>query len=175
MPQSHSLRGRGEAPGLWPLEYFYERVWTKSLAERRTMNIGMERVARARLSEDPWQLHVVGKLVGMPTELPRAPRQSAPSRKPDVLAAQHYEGAAKAGLAYGPAFQSVAKVWLDPGETTSAELTLEERSFAYWEPTATATTAGLDDQGDWYVAPGTYELHVGRSSADVAHVVSVER
>jgi len=43
---------RGEAPGLWPLEYFYERVWTKSLAERRTMNIGMERVARARLSED---------------------------------------------------------------------------------------------------------------------------
>ena len=40
---------KGEAPGLWPIEFFYERVWTKSLAERRTMNIGMERVARARL------------------------------------------------------------------------------------------------------------------------------
>ena len=43
---------RGEAPGIWPLETFYEQVWTKSLAERRTMAIGMERVARARLSED---------------------------------------------------------------------------------------------------------------------------
>ena len=50
---------RGEAPGLWPLEYFYERVWTKSLAERRTMNIGMERVARARLSEDDRSLQDV--------------------------------------------------------------------------------------------------------------------
>jgi glucose/arabinose dehydrogenase len=43
---------RGEAPGIWPLEFFYERVWTKPLAERRTMAIGMERVARATLSED---------------------------------------------------------------------------------------------------------------------------
>ena len=43
---------RGEAPAVWPIEFFYERVWTKSLAERRTMEIGMERVARARLSED---------------------------------------------------------------------------------------------------------------------------
>lgn len=43
---------RGEAPAIWPNEFFYERVWTKSLAERRTMAIGMERVARARLSED---------------------------------------------------------------------------------------------------------------------------
>jgi aldose sugar dehydrogenase len=43
---------RGEAPALWPNEFFYEQVWTKSLAERRTMNLGMERVARARLSDD---------------------------------------------------------------------------------------------------------------------------
>ena len=35
-----------------PNEFFYEQVWTKSLAERRTMSLGMERVARARLSDD---------------------------------------------------------------------------------------------------------------------------
>jgi glucose/arabinose dehydrogenase len=43
---------RGEEPALWPNEFFYEQVWTKSLAERRTMSLGMERVARARLSDD---------------------------------------------------------------------------------------------------------------------------
>jgi len=43
---------RGEDPAIWPTEFFYEQVWTKSLAERRTMSLGMERVARARLSED---------------------------------------------------------------------------------------------------------------------------
>jgi glucose/arabinose dehydrogenase len=43
---------KGEAPGTWPIEFFYERVWTKPLAERRTMQLGAERVARARLSED---------------------------------------------------------------------------------------------------------------------------
>jgi beta-glucosidase len=61
--------------------------------------------------------------------------------------------------------KAFVKVWLDPGEQTIATLTLDERAFAYW------------DRGEpgWRVDPGTYELHVGRSSADVAHVVSVER
>src|SRR6059036_2695411 len=43
---------RGEAPAIWPNEFFYEKVWTRSFAERRTMDIGMERAAPARLSED---------------------------------------------------------------------------------------------------------------------------
>jgi aldose sugar dehydrogenase len=43
---------RGEDPALWPNEFFYEQVWTKPFVERRTMNLGMERVGRARLSED---------------------------------------------------------------------------------------------------------------------------
>jgi beta-glucosidase len=64
--------------------------------------------------------------------------------------------------------KAYAKVWLDPGESTTTELALDPRAFAYWDPSA-------DEQGDWCVAPGTYALHVGRSSADVAHVVSVER
>jgi glucose/arabinose dehydrogenase len=42
----------GEEPAIWPTEFFYQRVWNKSLAERRTMAIGVERMARARLSKD---------------------------------------------------------------------------------------------------------------------------
>jgi aldose sugar dehydrogenase len=42
----------GEEPAIWPTEFFYQKVWTKSLAERRTMKIGTERVVRARLSKD---------------------------------------------------------------------------------------------------------------------------
>jgi len=53
---------KGEEPAIWPTEFFYEHVWTKSLAERRTMNIGMERVARARLSDDNKHLEDVQTL-----------------------------------------------------------------------------------------------------------------
>jgi len=53
---------KGEAPAVWPIEFFYERVWTKPLAERRTMQIGMETVARARLSDDQKSLERVETL-----------------------------------------------------------------------------------------------------------------
>lgn len=43
---------RGEAPAEWPVTHFYEDVWTKTLAQRRTLDLGTERIARARLSED---------------------------------------------------------------------------------------------------------------------------
>jgi glucose/arabinose dehydrogenase len=54
---------RGEEPAIWPTEFFYQRVWTKSLAERRTMAIGVERLARARLSKDNRSLEDVEILV----------------------------------------------------------------------------------------------------------------
>src|SRR5580692_2734448 len=54
---------RGEEPALWPNEFFYQMVWTKSLAERRTMAIGTERMARARLSKDNKSLEDVEVLV----------------------------------------------------------------------------------------------------------------
>ena len=54
---------RGEEPAMWPKEFFYQKVWTKSLAERRTMQIGTERVARARLSKDNKSLEDVETLV----------------------------------------------------------------------------------------------------------------
>src|SRR4030095_12656714 len=41
---------KGEAPAQWPIEFFYERVWTKPFTETRTLAIGSERVARASLS-----------------------------------------------------------------------------------------------------------------------------
>jgi glucose/arabinose dehydrogenase len=50
---------KGEAPATWPIEFFYERVWTKPLAERRTMALGAERIARARLSLDNTRLEAV--------------------------------------------------------------------------------------------------------------------
>jgi glucose/arabinose dehydrogenase len=52
----------GETPGAWPLHFLYEDVWTKPLAERRLLNIGMEKVARARLSEDNMRLEQVRDL-----------------------------------------------------------------------------------------------------------------
>lgn len=43
---------KGEAAGSWPIEDFYEKVWTRPFTERRTMQIGFERIARAQLSKD---------------------------------------------------------------------------------------------------------------------------
>jgi glucose/arabinose dehydrogenase len=54
---------RGEAAAIWPTEYFYEKVWTRPFAERRTMDVGTERVARARLSRDHTTLEDVEVLI----------------------------------------------------------------------------------------------------------------
>jgi aldose sugar dehydrogenase len=56
----------GEAPGIWPNSYLYEKVFGVSLEERRTFQVGMERVARARLSEDEKRLEDVKILVEGP-------------------------------------------------------------------------------------------------------------
>src|SRR5215471_3903500 len=56
-----------EPAGAWPLENLYEKVWAAPLAERRTMKIGRERVARGRLSDDAKRLEnldVIGDGVG---------------------------------------------------------------------------------------------------------------
>ncbi|HEY8520718.1 MAG TPA: PQQ-dependent sugar dehydrogenase [Gammaproteobacteria bacterium] len=54
---------RGEPPGEWPVEHFYDEVWNKTLAERRALDIGTERVGRARLSEDHRRLEDVEVLI----------------------------------------------------------------------------------------------------------------
>jgi glucose/arabinose dehydrogenase len=53
----------GETPGSWPLEYFYANVWKASVSERRTMRVGEERLARARLSDDERSLENVQVLL----------------------------------------------------------------------------------------------------------------
>jgi len=83
------------------------------------------------------------------------------------------------------------KVWLEPGASAIVQLVLEDRAFACWDPGAPDQEAlrtklgpaasflpgGKLDLGrtepGWWIDAGEYELHVGRSSADVAHVVPI--
>ena len=50
------------------------------------------------------------------------------------------------------------KVFLQPGETTRVSVELDRRSFAYYDVETKA----------WQVAPGTFGILIGRSSADIA-------
>lgn len=50
---------KGEPGGSFPLAELYENVWSVPLAQRRVMKIGIERVARARLSADDQSLEDV--------------------------------------------------------------------------------------------------------------------
>ncbi len=85
--------------------------------------------------------------------------------------------------------KAFTKVWLDAGETRTVTLEPGDRAFAYWSPAPDEPEAGpvpppiplplpppdrVAHEPGWRVDPGRYELHVGRSSADVVHVVSVE-
>jgi beta-glucosidase len=84
--------------------------------------------------------------------------------------------------------KAFAKAWLDAGETQTVRLELGERAFAYWDPgdpdraalqsrlAESPFTLEAGDAGDpgWRADPGRYELHIGRSAADIAHVASVE-
>jgi glucose/arabinose dehydrogenase len=53
---------KGERAQEWPITHFYEDVWTLSLAERRTLDLGTERIGVARLSEDETALENVDVL-----------------------------------------------------------------------------------------------------------------
>ncbi len=87
--------------------------------------------------------------------------------------------------------KAFAKIWLDPGETATVTLDLDDRSFAYWDPgdpdaladpaidtwmTASRPPTGLPPTPGWVIDPGRYELHIGRSSAraNIVHVIEIE-
>ena len=89
--------------------------------------------------------------------------------------------------------KAFTKVRLAPGESTMLELTLDERSFAYWDPGQpdAAWVAGhnvfsfppspaVDPAGDaretpgWQVDQGTYHVLVGWSSTDIQARIPVE-
>lgn len=85
--------------------------------------------------------------------------------------------------------KAFAKVLLGPGESTVAELEVNDRSFARWsdpdralaglaarvatQAAWTRAPQGSTDRG-WVIDPGPHDLHVGRSSADIAHIVTVD-
>jgi beta-glucosidase len=70
----------------------------------------------------------------------------------------------------GPRFRphrelkAFAKAAVAAGATETVELRFDDRSFAAWEPA----------ESGWVVDPGAYEVHVGRSSVDLSHVVTVD-
>lgn len=49
------------------------------------------------------------------------------------------------------------KVFLNPGETKTVSICLDNRAFSYWE----------DRIGDWYAERGEYTVYVGTSSRDL--------
>lgn len=61
--------------------------------------------------------------------------------------------------------KAFAKVWLDPGESRSVALALDERAFAFWDVGAHG----------WTAEPGAFELRVGTSSSAIAHRLTIER
>ncbi len=82
--------------------------------------------------------------------------------------------------------KAFAKLSLDPGETGTARLELDERAFAYWDPgdpdwpELGRRLAGSPFQmpGEerpavgWRADPGEYEIRVGRSAEDILHAVT---
>ena len=83
--------------------------------------------------------------------------------------------------------QGFAKVRLEPGATADVVVVLDHRAFAYWDPAdpghserssgvpvAAGRGSGPRGEPGWHVDPGTYELHMGRSSANIRHVVPVD-
>ena len=80
--------------------------------------------ARRRLSDDTWNLHAVGRLIGVPFMAQPAPQSlsSTSSLNSDgnkVSNAEHYRLAKMLGLEFGPAFQSMAEAWPDDYEITA--------------------------------------------------------
>jgi beta-glucosidase len=85
--------------------------------------------------------------------------------------------------------KAFAKVWLDPGESSTVSLELDDRSFAYWnvpdedrDAMRAALLSGLpwvppDDHvarpAGWTVEPGDYQVFIGRSVVDTPHVATV--
>jgi beta-glucosidase len=53
--------------------------------------------------------------------------------------------------------QGFQKIMLQPGQTGPVQLTLNQRSFSYWDVVSHS----------WRVAPGTYQIMVGNSSRDI--------
>ncbi len=100
-------------------------------------------------------------------------------------------GRARPGHVFRPAkeLKAFAKCWLTPGEHTTVTMELNARSFAAYEvaddayselmarhpnPVGPAARAVHRKRSGWYVEPGTYELVLARSSADIVFRLPIE-
>ena len=85
--------------------------------------------------------------------------------------------------------KAFAKVRLDPGQAATVRLELGPRAFACWDPgdrawpelaprlaasTMAGYGAGRRTEGGWRIEPGRYELQLGRSCDEIAHVVPLD-
>ncbi|MGY6216362.1 type I polyketide synthase [Methylolobus aquaticus] len=70
--------------------------------------------SRERSAGGLWHLNAVGRLLTPGHAVKALPRRTPPRRPPDLLASAHYAACQALGLDYGPAFQSLDKIWLGP-------------------------------------------------------------
>jgi beta-glucosidase len=87
----------------------------------------------------------------------------------------------------GKELKAFAKVHLEPGASTTVELELDDRSFAYWDP-GQADWEAVSSRGinlfpassperrspGWQVDPGPCSIMIGLSSANICGVRSIE-
>lgn len=83
-----------------------------------------------------------------------------------------------------------AKLWLEPGQTATASILLDQRSFACWDPGSSesahlaarlgdgavvpaSTTGPPRAESGWRVLDGTHQLHLARSISDVVKTCQV--
>lgn len=78
--------------------------------------------SRDRLSDEPWLVNVVGRLLGGKPASRTLPVFDRSGFHPDISGALHYQRAHHVGLAYGPAFQAVSRIQLQDA-TALAEFT----------------------------------------------------
>lgn len=91
--------------------------------------------SRARLSDDAWTPHAVGRLLGAPLAAqPEATDVSAANNPTAAVtdARAHYQLCSDLGLDYGPAFQGLQAAW-QAGDSLLTELALPEAATAFSE------------------------------------------
>jgi beta-glucosidase len=119
----------------------------------------------------------------------RIPVANVGSRSGAEVVQLYVEPPASAAFRPVKELKAFAKVHLEPGESTFVDLELDVRSFARWaEPDDAFRSAiarqktdapfmppiqNIDAPG-WVVDSGSATLHIGRSVADISHVVTID-
>ncbi len=79
--------------------------------------------SRPRQTDDPWTLHVVGRIAESSADHAGPRAIEVPPSQPDADASLHYLRTTAVGLDYGPSFQAVQSVWLSGDEAIATLVT----------------------------------------------------